>query len=57
MKIIKINENSFGEILEMKIDTDKRECIFFSSDVDILGNLIKTKTKTISFDFLSGNTF
>ena len=55
--MIKINENSFGETLEMKINKEKRVLEFFYTDYDIVGKETKRKTKTISFDFLSGSTY
>ena len=55
--MIKINEDCYGEILEMKINKEKRVLEFFYTDYDITGRETKTKTKTISFDFLSGATF
>ena len=52
--MVLINENSFGETLEMKIDKEKQVVEFFVTECDVLGNEIKTKTQTISFDFLTG---
>ena len=52
--MVLINENSFGETLKMKIDKQKQLVEFFVTDCDVLGNERTTKTKTISFDFLTG---
>jgi len=52
--MVLINENVFGGTLEMKIDKEKKVVDFFVTEFDVLGNKTKTKTKTISFDFLAG---
>ena len=41
----------------MKINKEKRVLEFFYTDYDIVGKETKRKTKTISFDFLSGSTY
>ena len=57
--VIEIFENDMGERLEVEIEKNVmgKTCHFYYTTYDINGNERRTKTRSIAYDYLSGNTF